>query len=110
MDPYDPDMIPPPPPTSPAQVAAASQPKRVSYRLHMLDRKNREIFSAPFQSPDMAIRHAEQNPEVRMKHTVGSVLWKGALAQNIVAWRTAVIVQVDQDTGEESEYHRLQQR
>ncbi len=109
-DAYDPEVVPPPPDASPAQVAAAARPKRVIYKLHLLDRKNNEIFSAPFQSPDMAIRHAEQNPELRMKHTLGSVLWKGALAQNVVAWRTAVIMEIDQDTGEATEYHRLTQR
>ena len=87
---------------------ASPHTRRVSYRLTLLDRRSREIFAAPFQSPDMAIRHADENPAIHMRHTVGSALLKGALTSNIVPWKTAIITEIDQDTGAASEYHRME--
>jgi hypothetical protein len=107
-DAYDPSAIPPPPPVSPAEMAAATRPRSASYRLVLLDRKDREMFSAPFQSADMAIRHADENPALRMKHTFGSAMRKGAIHANIVPWKTALILEIDDETGGASEYHRME--
>jgi hypothetical protein len=108
IDPYDPSMVPPPPLSSPTEMAAASQPKSYTYRLVLLDREDREIFSGPFQSADMAIRHADENPALRLKHTLGSALKRGAINPNVVPWRTAIVLQIDTATGETSEYHRME--
>lgn len=107
-DPYDASAIPPPPSASPGEIAAAARPRSVSYRLVLLDRKDREMFSAPFQSADMAIRHADENPALRLKHTFGSAMRKGAIHANIVPWKTALILEVDAETGDASEYHRME--
>jgi hypothetical protein len=108
-DPYDPDVVPPPPPAPPAAARESIVPRRVSYRLHLLDRKGQELHSAPYKSPDMALHFAEENPQLHMKHTGGSVLLKGFLAQNIVWWRQAIIMEIDENTGEATEYHRIRQ-
>lgn len=103
-DPYDANVIPPPPPhvaaTSPASAS-------FSYRLVCYDRKGNEIYSAPYQSADMAMQFATDNPAFEMKHTLGSALWKGTLHKNIVEWRRAVIYRVNESTGESVEYHAM---
>lgn len=108
--PYDPTVVPPPPsapPTAATDDAPVTRRSRsVSYELTLLDRKGREILNTPFQSPDLAMQFAQQNPDVRMKHTLGSALMKGAIRPNFVSWRTAVILEID-DTGERAEYHRI---
>jgi Protein of unknown function (DUF2510) len=108
-DPYDPEVVPPPPPGPPTAVKESTGTRQIAYRLHLIDRRGQEIYAAPYQSPDMAIHFAEQNPTLHMKHTVGSVLLKGFLAQNIVRWRQAIIMAIDEDTGEATEYHRMRQ-
>lgn len=110
--PYDPTVVPPPPsapPTAPTEdTAAARHSRSVSYELMLLDRKGREILTTPFQSPDLAMQFAQQNPAVRMKHTLGSALMKGAIHSNVVSWRSAVIFEIDDETRERTEYHRMQ--
>ncbi len=108
--PYDPSIVPPPPtapPSAPTAEPAATRPRSVSYELMLLDRKGREILTTPFQSPDLAMQFAQQNPSVRMKHTLGSAFMKGAIRPNDVSWRTAVILETDDGTGECTEYHRI---
>jgi Protein of unknown function (DUF2510) len=106
-DPYDPEVVPAPPSVSPTAVAAATEPRRVSYRLLLLDRKGQTIHKAPYQSADQAMHFAQENPQLRLPHSLGSVLLKGAMRPNIVRWKTALIVEIDADTGEEREYHRI---
>jgi hypothetical protein len=105
-DPYDPGAIPPPPTEKPSKVAAAAKARSLSYRLLLLDRRQKEIFSAPFQSPDMAIRHADENQAMKLRPTVGSVLMRGA-TPHIVEWKTAIVLEIDDTTGETREYHRM---
>jgi hypothetical protein len=108
--PYDPSELPPPPIAAPQQVSAPAESRSVSYRLCLLDRKGREISNAPFQSADMAMQHAQDNPALHLKHTMGSAFRKGLLHANIVPWQTAVILERDNATGEEQEYHRLEKK
>ncbi len=113
--PYSPSVVPPPPSAPPAApaveaVTSVQRSRSASYELMLLDRKGREILTTPFQSPDLAMQFAQQNPSVRMKHTIGSALMKGAIHPNLVSWRTAVIFEIDDETGEGTEYHRMQQR
>jgi hypothetical protein len=58
----------------------------------------------------MAMQHAQDNPAIRMKHTFGSALRKGAMHANIVPWKTALIFEQDDETGEAVEYHRMEQK
>jgi hypothetical protein len=84
-DPYDPEVVPPPPPASPAEDRQASRPRRVSHRLHLIDRKGRELHSAPYQRPDPATHFAEQNRQLHMKRTAGSVPLAGALSSRVAS-------------------------
>ena len=70
-------------------------------------KNNKEIHSAPFQNPDMAIQYADSNPAFKMPHSLGSALWKGLLRPNIVRWDRATIWEMTGDS--QVEYHTVRQ-
>lgn len=109
VDRYNPQAVPPPP----ERVGSSFEHQRgsgnYSYRLTLYNRREQPIHEAPYASPDAAMQFANDNPQLRLRHSIGSVLLKGAAKPNMVRWARAVITKVDQATGDETEYHSLEQ-
>jgi hypothetical protein len=110
LDQYDPSLVPPPPAhaTPPPAAPSSESARSVSFKLVCYDRKGNEVYSAPYQSADMAMQFANANPEFKLKKTVGGVLLRGAFHEPYVRWRTATIFKLENGTS--SEYHTMSQR